>query len=120
MLFEYGSQESLINLKGSKTQLKMVSTKSKEPSSDFFQCSLNANVRQPFRYMYATRVCVCARARASFEFEVFHRFLVYKYEVGGWAPPTDLSQSFGAAAHTYTWFSLMTYLLTLSLLYHYT
>lgn len=32
-------------------------------------------------------------------------------EVGGWAPPTELSQSPGAAAHTYTWFSLTTYLL---------
>lgn len=45
------------------------------------------------------------------------RFLLtnfYKYtrsEVGGWAPPTELSQSSGAAAHTYTWFSLTTYLL---------
>lgn len=38
-------------------------------------------------------------------------FLVYKDEVGGWAPPTELSQSSGAAAHTYTWFSLTTYLL---------
>lgn len=37
--------------------------------------------------------------------------LVYKDEVGGWAPPTELSQSSGAAAHTYTWFSLTTYLL---------
>lgn len=36
---------------------------------------------------------------------------VYKYEVGGWAPPTEVSQSSGAAAHTYTWFSLKTYLL---------
>lgn len=38
-------------------------------------------------------------------------FSVYKDEVGGWAPPTELSQSSGAAAHTYTWFSLTTYLL---------
>ncbi|OXU24335.1 hypothetical protein TSAR_003149 [Trichomalopsis sarcophagae] len=36
----------------------------------------------------------------------------YYYEVGGWAPPTELSQLSGAAAHTYTWFSLKTYLLT--------
>ncbi|KYN44896.1 Nicastrin [Trachymyrmex septentrionalis] len=36
---------------------------------------------------------------------------VYKDEVGGWAPPTELSQLSGAAAHTYTWFSLTTYLL---------
>ncbi|KAL2715966.1 Nicastrin [Vespula squamosa] len=41
----------------------------------------------------------------------YNNLLVYKYEVGGWAPPTELSQSPGAAAHTYTWFSLTTYLL---------
>lgn len=42
-------------------------------------------------------------------------YLVYKDEVGGWAPPTELSQSSGAAAHTYTWFSLTTYFLIYSL-----
>lgn len=40
-------------------------------------------------------------------------FKVCKYEWGGWAPPTELSQSSGAAAHTYTWFSLKIYTFTI-------
>lgn len=48
----------------------------------------------------------------SSPFEYFSIVIsVCKYELGGWAPPTELSQLSGAAAHTYTWFSLTPYLL---------
>lgn len=70
---------------------------------------MDGNVLRNARHTFPTYVQPLRYNRLRFLSTNFYKYT--RSEVGGWAPPTELSQSSGAAAHTYTWFSLTTYLL---------